>query len=39
MQPGKMQGGGPGEGFPSARVVLVLIAAIFVVLREDAVKI
>jgi tetratricopeptide (TPR) repeat protein len=32
MQPGKMQGRGPGEGFPSPRVVLVLLAAMFVVI-------
>jgi tetratricopeptide (TPR) repeat protein len=32
MQPGKTQGRGPGEGFPSPRVVLVFLAAIFVVI-------
>src|SRR5690348_14366268 len=32
MQPGSPQGRGPGEGFPSLKVVLVLLAAMFVVI-------
>jgi tetratricopeptide (TPR) repeat protein len=32
MQPGSPQGRGPGEGFPSPRVVLILLAAMFVVI-------
>src|SRR5262245_6465364 len=32
MQPGSPQGRGPGEGFPSPRVVLILLAAIFLVI-------
>ena len=32
MQPGKTPGRSPGEGFPSRRIVLVLLAAMFVVI-------
>src|SRR4051812_9849715 len=32
MQSYKTPGRGPGEGFPSARVVLILLAAMFVVI-------
>src|SRR6266481_5782353 len=32
MQPGKTRGRGPGNGVPSPRVVLILLAAIFVVI-------